>query len=215
MSARTRLFAGPAHGPTHRSAPTDSNAAFINPWKPGRDRAPPLQSTNAQCRFEIYQALIALVFRKAGTWNDSRHQSLPLPSPVPTSFVPESPVPFGMVSKGRAAALPLVVSRGLSGGKFEIPPDNLSWGARGDILLIRKEYPFASRRPSSAALPPTRAGISGGTPYLGHGLRRPNSVPEFGASVKSSYPTKFRRSEPSRPLIDALNPGCYPSKRSI
>ena len=28
-----------------------------------------------------------------------------------------------------------------------------------------------------------------GTPYLGHGLRRPNSVPKFGASVKSSCPT--------------------------
>ena len=28
-----------------------------------------------------------------------------------------------------------------------------------------------------------------GTPYLGHGLRRPNFVPKFGASVKSSCPT--------------------------
>ena len=28
-----------------------------------------------------------------------------------------------------------------------------------------------------------------GPPYLGHGLRRPNSVPKFGASVKSSCPT--------------------------
>ena len=29
-----------------------------------------------------------------------------------------------------------------------------------------------------------------GPPYLGHGLRRPNSVPKFGASVKSSAPTE-------------------------
>ena len=32
-------------------------------------------------------------------------------------------------------------------------------------------------------------GRGGGTPYLGHGLRQPNSVPEFGASVRSSCPT--------------------------
>ena len=31
---------------------------------------------------------------------------------------------------------------------------------------------------------------SDGPPYLGHGLRRPNSVPKFGASVKSSAPTE-------------------------
>ena len=89
--------------------------------------------------------------------NDSRHQSIHLSSPVSAqrsvrARLPEIPCDPGMVSKGRAAALPLVVSRGSSGGKFEIPPDNLSWEARGDILLIRKEYPLASRRPSSAAL---------------------------------------------------------------
>ena len=27
-------------------------------------------------------------------------------------------------------------------------------------------------------------GRRGGTPYLGHGLRRPNFVPKFGASVR-------------------------------
>ena len=27
-------------------------------------------------------------------------------------------------------------------------------------------------------------GRGNGTPYLGHGLRQPNSVPEFGASVR-------------------------------
>ena len=42
MSARTRLFAGPVHGPTHRSAPTDPIAASINPTKADGDRAPPL-----------------------------------------------------------------------------------------------------------------------------------------------------------------------------
>ena len=32
-----------------------------------------------------------------------------------------------------------------------------------------------------------------GPPYLGHGLRRPNFVPKFGASVKSSAPTERER----------------------
>ena len=35
---------GPAHGPTHRSAPTGLIAASIDPGKPGVDRAPPLPS---------------------------------------------------------------------------------------------------------------------------------------------------------------------------
>ena len=42
---------------------------------------------------------------------------------------------------------------------------------------------------SSAPTGATRGVLSRGTPYLGHGLRRPNSVPKFGASVKSSAPT--------------------------
>ena len=42
---------------------------------------------------------------------------------------------------------------------------------------------------SSAPTGATRGVLSRGTPYLGHGLRRPNSVPKFGASVKSSCPT--------------------------
>ena len=31
-------------------------------------------------------------------------------------------------------------------------------------------------------------GRGGGTPYLGHGLRRPNFVPKFGASVRDVVP---------------------------
>ena len=62
MSARARLFAGTCSRADTQVGPYKTS---INPQKPGGDRAPPLQSTNAQCRFEIYQALIALVFRKA------------------------------------------------------------------------------------------------------------------------------------------------------
>ena len=35
-------------------------------------------------------------------------------------------------------------------------------------------------------------GRRGGPPYLGHGLRWPNFVPKFGASVRSSAPTDLR-----------------------
>ena len=38
-----------------------------------------------------------------------------------------------------------------------------------------------------------------GPPYLGHGLRRPNFVPKFGASVKSSAPTESPINHPSQP----------------
>ena len=38
-----------------------------------------------------------------------------------------------------------------------------------------------------------------GPPYLGHSLRRPNFVPKFGASVKSSAPTESPINHPSQP----------------
>ena len=38
-----------------------------------------------------------------------------------------------------------------------------------------------------------------GPPYLGHGLRRPNFVPKFGASVRSSAPTENPINHPSQP----------------
>ena len=46
---------------------------------------------------------------------------------------------------------------------------------------------------------------SNGLPYLGHGFRRPNSVPKFGTSVRSSAPTESpsqpTRSEASAPAV--------------
>ena len=52
-------------------------------------------------------------------------------SEAPAPVLLSSPVPFGKVSKGRAKALPLVVSRGLSGGKLQgshhKPAQRLRW----------------------------------------------------------------------------------------
>ena len=39
-----------------------------------------------------------------------------------------------------------------------------------------------------------------GTPYLGHGLRRPNFVPKFGASVRVVVPYGWVRRAPSTTL---------------
>ena len=46
-----------------------------------------------------------------------------------------------------------------------------------------------------------------GPPYLGHGLRRLNSVPKFGASVRSSAPTEGQRCNSGLP---ASEQGCSP-----
>ena len=46
-----------------------------------------------------------------------------------------------------------------------------------------------------------------GPPYLGHGLRRPNFVPKFGASVRSSAPTEGQRCNSGLP---ASEQGCSP-----
>ena len=57
MSARTRLFAGPVHGPTHRSAPTESIEIPVNPRRAGGDRAPPLPvDRGAQQRADVPKA---------------------------------------------------------------------------------------------------------------------------------------------------------------
>ena len=50
-------------------------------------------------------------------------------------------------------------------------------------------------------------GRGGGPPYLGHGLRRPNFVPKFGASVRSSAPTEGQRCNSGLP---ASEQGCSP-----
>ena len=65
-----------------------------------------------------------------------------------------SPVPFGIVSKGRAAALPLVVSRRVWEGNSKSLPESFLGSARG--------YSFDSKRISSCK-PPTFVGGSPST----------------------------------------------------
>ena len=78
MSARTRLFAGPVHGPTHRSAPTDSIEISINPKTTGGDRAPPLPvDRSAKRRADVPKAWLPPTKFRAEIWGVS-HGHRPL-----------------------------------------------------------------------------------------------------------------------------------------
>ena len=67
----------------------------------------------------------------------------------------------------------------------------LAGGKWGWIAAGHHPRPCPVRGSCAAARRGRRAlrGCGTGPMYLGHGLRRPNSVPKFGASVKSSCPT--------------------------
>ena len=56
-------------------------------------------------------------------------------------------------------------------------------------LLAMTTVSCHSEERSDVGIRPFYDGRGFGPPYLGHGLRRPNFVPKFGASVKSSCPT--------------------------
>ena len=56
-------------------------------------------------------------------------------------------------------------------------------------LLAMTTVSCHSEERSDVGIRPFYDGRGFGPPYLGHGLRRPNSVPKFGASVRSSAPT--------------------------
>ena len=78
MSARTRLFAGPVHGPTHRSAPTESIEIPINPRRAGGDRAPPLPvDRGAKQRADVPKAWLPPTKFRAEIWGVS-HGHRPL-----------------------------------------------------------------------------------------------------------------------------------------
>ena len=108
----------------------------INPWTTGGDRAPPLRrakETNAQCRFEIYQATPNLCLSQTKTPGMTAGTKASISRP-PSQRPPQP----------RTAKRPRP-----SFGKS--PPGNLSWSARG--------YSFDWKRISSRK-PPTFVGGS-------------------------------------------------------
>ena len=70
----------------------------------------------------------------------------------------------------------------------------------GPLGLLAMTMVFChSEERSDVGIRPFYDGRGFGPPYLGHGLRRPNSVPKFGASVKSSAPAESPIDHPSQP----------------
>ena len=70
----------------------------------------------------------------------------------------------------------------------------------GPVGLLAMTAVFChSEERSDVGIRPFYDGRGFGPPYLGYGLRRPNSVPKFGASVKSSAPTESPINHPSQP----------------
>ena len=66
------------------------------------------------------------------------------------------------------------------------------------LLAMTSVFCHSEER-SDVEIRPFYDGRGFGPPYLGHGLRRPNFVPKFGASVKSSAPTERRDSYRNHP----------------
>ena len=134
--------------------------------------------------------------------NDRRHQSLRLPSPVPTSPVkraqrsarlPEIPCDPGMVSKGRAAALPLVV-----GGV---------WGRNRNARGAPSRRPQAAESPSPPSPPPQRRAKrrerhtekAGASPPGAPGAGAPAALSGPGGSRARSGAAAERRPGPPPP----------------
>ena len=66
------------------------------------------------------------------------------------------------------------------------------------LLAMTSVFCHSEER-SDVGIRPFYDGRGFGPPYLGHGLRRPNFVPKFGASVRSSAPTESPINHPSQP----------------
>ena len=166
MSARTRLFAGPAHGPTRRSAPTDSIAIFINPPKTGRGQRPaptvdecpmPVQDLPGHPHPRLPQTKTPgmTAGTKASLFRPPSQRPPQARSEAPVLL--SSPVPFGIVSKGRAADLPLVVSRRVWEGNSKSLPEFFFGIVKGASFNL-KRIPFDRQRTSPARRAPCPTG---------------------------------------------------------
>ena len=151
MSARIRSFAAPAHGRTHRSAPTGRR---------GGSRNHPGQRRTAE--------------RLRRGWEEGVG--------IAAEIIPKVSSNFGQ-SLSHGCAVPAPFAQGsLRGGGYGLP--------RRPCGPPRNDNGFLSFRGAERrGNPYFYDGRGFGPPYLGHGLRRPNFVPKFGASVKSSAPT--------------------------
>ena len=154
-----------------------------------------------------------------------RH-AVPRAWPPPTKFRPEIwgvgqvVVPFGrqlllrcpkffarMRSQNFDRCHSFLLASSVTGGARKRPPFHKGALGTGDAdcrvgpvgLLAMTTVSCHSEERSDVGIRPFYDGLGFGPPYLGHGLRRPNFVPKFGASVRSSAPTESPINHPSQP----------------
>ena len=128
--------------------PVPRPSSFVGHDDPAcRSLVPPRRAITTQSQRQNYQAFLNLVSQKAGT--PERPQP-PRPHPfVPRPNVPRNPrppvhPPRGFQRRGLQAS-PLVVSRGLSGGKYRAPTAKFCGGKRRSSGLS-EPVPSGQRR---------------------------------------------------------------------
>ena len=82
---------------------------------------------------------------------------------------------------------------------FRQPNSETEFGASVMVTPPYECNTGSAQQRADVGIRPFSDGRGFGPPYLGHGLRRPNFVPKFGASVKSSAPTESPINHPSQP----------------
>ena len=159
MSARTRLSAGPVHGPTHRSAPTESIEIPVNPRRAGGDRAPPLPVyCGAKRRADVPKAWLPPTKFRAEIWGVShRHR------PLRKAGKPHRPP--GPVAQSGASA-PAVITRGGFGARQRSSPKYPATSDNPSVAVFGRDSSLCTREPFPAG--DGRAGGHIGPPLRGH-----------------------------------------------
>ena len=96
-------------------------------------------------------------------------------------------IPKGAINLGQSLSHGEAVTAPFAQGSLGTGDADCRVGPLG-LLAMTMVFCHSEER-SDVGIRPFYDGRGFGPPYLGHGLRRPNFVPKFGASVKSSAPT--------------------------
>ena len=168
------------------------------PFPAGRDGARPLQGTGAGRRQGALRVWLPPAKFRNGIWGVShRHRPLrPAGDGTPGSSCPTGGCGGRRDCPGqRRTAKRLHCGREEMGGNCS--RDHPQRGHQPRTIPQSRPLavpaPFAQGSLGDVGIRPFYDGWGSGPPYLGHGLRRPNSVPEFGASVRSPCPTEAMR----------------------
>ena len=106
-------------------------------------------------------------------------------------------IPKGAINLGQSLSQPAADSSLYTREPLGTGDADCRVGPAG-LLAMTSVFCHSEER-SDVEIRPFYDGRGFGPPYLGHGLRRPNFVPKFGASVKSSAPTERRDSYRNHP----------------